>query len=81
MQIKSQFQPSMPGDAKHDKIDDKTVVDAIKSLIDLIILKEKYEKLTEGIQNPQLSLAQVLFTKVVEDTCHWVRNSHVSIQL
>ena len=79
MQIKSQFQPTMPSDVMHDSIDDKTVVDAIKSLIDLIILKENYERLTEGIQNPQLSLVQVLFSKVVEDACHWVRNSHVSI--
>lgn len=76
MQIKSQFQPSM---TKYDTIDRNTVMDAIKSLIDLIILKESYENLTEGIQNPQLSLVQVLFTKVVEDTCHWVRNSYVSI--
>ena len=81
MQIKPQFQPSMPSDAKHATIESKTVVDAIKSLTDLIILKERYEKLTEGIQNPQLSLVQVLFTKVVEDACHWVRNSHVSMQL
>lgn len=71
MQVKSQFHPSMPDQTPFDG----TVVDAIKSLIELIRLKERYEQLTERIQDPQLSLAQVLLTKVVQDSCHWVRNS------
>ena len=65
------FQPSFPDSS----VNTDTFTAMVKSLIELIRMKEKYEALSRINQSPQLTVAQQLLTKVGEESCKWVRTS------
>ena len=64
------FVPLLPGSSNNRR----NLIDSasIKSVIELIRLKEKYQALNEMHQNPQLALVQLLYGKVAEESCLWV---------
>ena len=70
------FLPLLPGRNHGDNRDRLSNAAYIKSVIELIRLKEKYQQLDGMSQDPQLALAQVLFRKVAEESCQWVSNTY-----
>lgn len=69
MQISKKFLPSLPGKTTRSNENEAAT---IKSVIDVIKMKESYEALNEMNPDPQLALAQLLLGKVAEETCLWV---------
>ena len=65
--MQSMFQPSFPENTQNEEI-----VLAVESLIELIKMKEKYDVINRNNQNHQLTSAQLLLTKVAEESCRWV---------
>ena len=66
-QIRPMFRPQFPGYETVDQVNN--VISAVKSLIELVTLKEKYQALNTS---PQFALVHLLFTKLAEDSCKWV---------
>ena len=64
------FQPSVPDSPD---ITSEIAAASIKSIIELIRMKEQYGSASYG--HPELELTQLLLSKVVEDSCNWVSNS------
>ena len=62
------FRPRFSGYETRDEIEH--VLSAIKSLIELVALKERYQALQTS---PQFDSVYLLFSKVAEDSCKWVR--------
>ena len=68
MQFRPTFQPRFSGYRRRDEIEH--VLSAVKSLIELVAMKERYQALQ---RSPQSELVYLLFSKVAEESCKWVR--------
>ena len=62
------FSPLLPGKNSRSNADAAT----IKSVMDVIRMKERYQALDVMNSDPQLALAQLLLGKVAEESCLWV---------
>lgn len=65
LQVYHQFVPLLPGRTETNNA-------VMKSMIELIRMKERYEAIGTINQDPQLALAQLLYGKVAEQICLWV---------
>ena len=64
------FRPPFPVSDSPVNVD--TFAATVKSLIELIRMKVKYETSSRMNQSPQLTVAKQLLTKVREESCKWV---------
>ena len=58
--------PNLPGG------DSRNYASTIKSVIEVVRMKERYAALDATNSDPQLALAQLLLGKVAEESCLWV---------
>ena len=66
MQVLNKFSPLTPGGNSRNN------AATIKSVMELIRMKERYAALDAMNSDPQLALAQLLLGKVAEESCLWV---------
>ena len=70
-QVSDKFVPLLPGRNERDS----SYIATLKSVIEVIRMKEQYEALDAVNQDPQLALAQLVLGKVAEESCLWVSNT------
>ena len=64
--MKTMFRPTI------DSSNWRTSAGAIKSLIELIKMKERFESINRNNEDSEFELVHILFNQIANETCRWV---------